>query len=320
MNIARIYLGFDENNVNPESLDEMISIIHVESNKKTAKGRPFKTTCLKENSASQMIKVPGNIKGLKKTSSIDYEKEIIDNVNDKDIILDVCSVNFESEGDKRNKGVNMEIKLNDFTLCPYVVESKTDGDKTYAYIILDTNALSLIRYEAPDSIIATFRYPKQNKLGCLIKLESDKDINFVTRDESSLSFKNFRVYLDSDGDVAVAFKSSFEKEELGNLRHIWNKKPRTRTFQFNAFSTGLPKLLIGTDDTCDIKVPNREEYSENYVEAVKNAIVEKNGFMPRAIKLVENFDLQYSEMIELRLTYVIGVNPEDGSVKTLKSN
>lgn len=238
-------------------------------------------------------------------------------------------------------GANLKLDLNLKSFSPYLRVTKDSTQHRYVILTLNTEEVKLIQYDHSLPIMGTFKYPKENLLGCIIDWTSSEPINIWTKDNQKKSFKKWTFTIapaSETSEEAVAYDqvdveatTEFEKEEFKSLNVMWRKKQTTRTFLYN-YDIKPNTMLTYREDAevnpyskhgaCLFSIhqkkifDNTNDFTKSIASQVKGAL----GYVPRAILLASDVtDLTYDDMLKLHFNYVLR-EEEDGSISTMKSN
>lgn len=331
MDIYNVYIGknpIPEKEVTKAIYDEMFGIVPIEiaSKRENKDGRPLTTNFFLNGISNQHIKVPKRI--AESTAFEETKQKVVEWVDgnpDCHVYMTMTDIY------PLQPGPCLDIFLNNMTLAPYVgknKELKVDSDAKYCILTLDTESVHMVSYETDFSIIGTFRNPAKSIVGCIIKLEKDKSFKMYTHDEfNKFKIKCVTIELadESVGGITFDITSEIPSETVKNLSIQWKKKQKSRTFFYNDYDN-LPramlsyKSLVGLNIEC-IQIPTREEAgsNSNYIKSIEKGLRNAFGYIPKAILLDEDVDLEYTEMLRLHFNYVIK-KAGNGRYNTLKSS
>lgn len=320
--IYSIYMGSSEN-IDKIENTTCFSLIEKESKRQTKDGKNPVIRFLYNELNGQRIKVPPRFQ-------ITNMEEVSDVVEyDNEYFTSIRKLKFDfkanTKGNNRKGKSDISVLLNFNTLSPFL--SLSNKDASYLYLTIDTNSLSLIQY-SKSNIIATFKNPKANILGCLIELTDEVPLTFYTRDNSKRGFFKVHCFSLDEGELVYTVSSDLVPEELRSMRALWNRKKKTRTFLYN-FNVMPATHLTHTEteerpNSIVCKAREDCESDDEFVKEVEESLRAAIGYVPKAVVLDKDFiDMTYEDMIKLRFTYVFGTREnEDGSTYTvtLKSN
>lgn len=332
--ISSIFIGhkeerFDLTNTIEDDLTNVFDIVDIETKRKNQKtGKAIVTRFLKERGSSQMIKIPNSI-SLSQQDCYYNGTEIVD--DDSNVPIITNSVKFKStiQDGTNESDADLILLLNGHTLSPYLAKKGKllkEKEYHYVYIVIDTTSCKLIKCEDGGKIISTFRQPQKNLLGCLLELSSDDNevCLYLKEDEGKFVFKKVSISIDDQTkNLVVAKTSRLSKEELHEVRVLWGKKQKTRTFQYTYHVLPTTKITYNKSDSTEdaIEIKTREEAGNDqaYIKEIEKSLINAVGFIPKSILLEGDVtDLSYDDMISLHFNYVLAV--KDGGIVTLKSN
>ena len=319
--IYSIYMGSNKDLDKIESTT-CFSLIEKESKRQTKDGKNPLIRFLYNELNGQRIKVPPRFQ----ITNMEEVPDVVEYDDEHFTSIRKLKFDFKSntKGNNRKGKSDISVLLNFSTLSPFL--SLSNKDASYLYITIDTSSLSLIQY-SKSNIIATFKNPKANILGCLIELTDEVPVTFYTRDNSKRGFKVHCFSLD-EGELVYTVSSDLVPEELRSMRALWNRKKKTRTFLYN-FNVMPAAHLTHTEteerpNSIVCKAREDCESDDEFIKEVEESLRAAIGYVPKAVVLDKDFtDMTYEDMIKLRFTYVFGTKEnEDGSTYTvtLKSN
>lgn len=329
MNIYSIYIGKNLNQEisdSEELFDEMYGLktVRIKSKRENKNGESMDTVFLLNSVSNQHFKVPKRIlENLEiKDDCRYYSPWLNDTTNECGVFMKNTILNSKIENE------NLDILLNNMTLTPYIGKNiHIKKEPSYCILTLDTDCVQMISYEKESSIIGTFRQPSNSIVGCIIRLDSETPFRFYVHDKcKQYNIKCVTIELDEDNSIKLEVDRNIPKDKVKELSIQYKKKGKTRTFFYNDFEKHLPKITLTHDkkvisNTDFVKIPTREEAGSNsgYIKTIEKQLIRAVGYLPKAIILDTDVEIEYNEMLRLHFNYVIK-KCDDGKYVTLKSS
>lgn len=224
---------------------------------------------------------------------------------------------------------DIEVRLNSFRLSPYLASNQyVHGSKAYVFVVIDTTNTSLLQYDRESTILMTKRDPKRNLVSCLVEITKDSGFHMYVKTSDKYSYKEISIVAPDGTDgpidtIDVIENSKIGKKTLSYLKYLWKYRQKTRSFVYHADYIPEAKLTYDGDAGSDfiiIKTKEEAGSTEEWISYISDILKRIYGNQPRSICLNSDItDFEYSDMIKLKLDYVLQ-KKEDGSIVTLKTN
>ena len=247
-------------------------------------------------------------------------------------------------------GLRGSVVINRCTYNPFLLRSKENPERTLMYVTLNTNNVTLLKYETSyemNDIISTLKNRKKGIVSAMISYpdinsigDINERVNIITLYCYNISTSQYvRVNIGVErGHVVVNSTATLDKNELKYCRNN-TKYHKGRSLTFKHHADGRPKYFVTDDRELYYKLganafENRvpiilskpaKEFPVDQETHIRWGLVNEIKDMyelcdkVKAIELDKSLSLTFEEMYELRLSYVFTRNDKNELV-CVKSN